>query len=34
MKSAKQFIRSVVYAGKPSETYVDTKIPISKNLKR
>ena len=34
MKSAKEFIRSVVYAGESSENYVDTRVRIYKNLKR
>ena len=34
MQSAKEFIRSVVYAGEPSENYVDTRVRIYKNLKR
>ena len=34
MQSAKEFIRSVVYAGESSENYVDTRVRIYKNLKR
>ena len=34
MQSAKEFIRSVVYGGEPSENYVDTRVRIYKNLKR
>ena len=34
MQSAKEFIRSVVYAGEPLENYVDTRVRIYKNLKR
>ena len=34
MQSAKEFIRSAVYAGEPSENYVDTRVRIYKNLKR
>ena len=34
MKSAKEFIRSVIYAGESSENYVDTRVRIYKNLKR
>ena len=34
MKLAKEFIRSVVYAGESLENYVDTKVRIYKNVKR
>ena len=34
MKSAKEFVCSVVHAGKSSENYVDTRFRICKNLKR
>ena len=34
MKSAKEFLHSVVYAGVYSENYVDTRARIYKNLKR
>ena len=34
MESAKEFIRLVVYAGESSESYVDTRVRIYKNLKR
>ena len=34
MKSAKEFMRSVVYAGESSENDLDTKVRIYKNLKR
>ena len=34
MKSAKKFIRSVVYYGESSEHYADTRIKIHKNVKR
>ena len=34
MKSAKDFIRSVVYAGESSENQLDTRVRIYKNLKR
>ena len=33
MKSAQEFIRSAVYAGKSPENYVDTRVRIYKNLK-
>ena len=32
-KSAKEFIRSIVYAGESSENYVYTMVRIYKNLK-
>ena len=34
IKSAEEFIRSVVYAGEHLENFVDTKTKIYKNLKR
>ena len=34
MKSAKDFLRSVVYAGESSENYLGTRVRIYKNLKR
>ena len=34
MKSAKEFIGSVVYAGESSETYVDTRVRNYKSLKK
>ena len=34
MKSAKEFIRSVVYAGESLENYVDTRVRIYRNLRR
>ena len=34
VKSAKEFIGSVFYAGESSENYVDTRVRTYKNLKR
>ena len=34
MKSAEEFMHSVVYASESSENYLDTRVTISKNLKR
>ena len=34
MKSAKEFLRSVVYTSKPSKNYLDARLRIYKNLKR
>ena len=34
MKSAKEFIRSVVYVAESSENYVDRRFRTYKNLKR
>ena len=34
MKSAKEFVRAVVYTGESSENYIDARVRIYKNLNR